>query len=77
MSHFEVGNIVETNDAYFERFGRRVFGKVINIHPKPPRGVTIILCQNQTGKAIPEYYDHAVIFNTSDLRLCKSQISSK
>lgn len=54
----------KTNAAYFEQYGRRVYGEIVESHEGT---FSIMLVTEQEGKAIPEYTGNQVIFVTRDL----------
>ena len=60
----EVGKNVTTNAGYVKRFGRRVFGTVIDIHED---AVCVVNVKKQVGNIIPEHTGNNVVFLVRDL----------
>jgi hypothetical protein len=70
---FPPGTKVETNDEYFEKFGRRVKGVSVAIGsaPLPPSEITFVRWESQEGNVIPEHQNQIVLMMSKDLRLQK------
>jgi hypothetical protein len=62
---------VQTNEAYFRKFGRRAIGTTISV-PMPtdteqPKEFTFMKWEQQFGNVIPEHYNQVVLMMTEDL----------
>lgn len=72
MHSFPVGTKVETNEVYFEKFGRRVVGVSAEMPIKPSNRLmpilTAVRCEYQEGNAVKEYLGNVVVMLTSDLK---------
>ena len=58
------GTKAKTNAAYFEQYGRVVYGEIMEEHKGQ---FCIMLVTEQEGKAIPAYTGNPVVFVTKDL----------
>jgi hypothetical protein len=65
---FEEGTKVRTNEEYFKRFNRVVYGTV-KVHPNVPSPpeVTLVLWEKQEGQQIPVHTGNVVVMMTKDL----------
>ena len=67
------GQQVKTNDDYFEKLGRRVYGTVVEFVSEPvlgvvqPEEVIIVRWDRQEGRAIKEHQGQNVIMLRTDL----------
>lgn len=68
---------METNEEYFEMYGRNVVGTVMEysmIKPPPPPGIVLVQWERQEGNAIPEHSDNVVFMLTRDLRIIEEEM---
>lgn len=74
---FLVGTKVQTNQQYFNLFGRKVVGEVVE-HPEIPPSdhVTLVRWKYQEGNEIPEHLNNIVAMMARDLEIY-NEINSK
>jgi hypothetical protein len=65
---FPPGTKVETNDEYFELFGRKVKGVSVAMNPLPPKEITLVRWEYQEGNIIPEHQNQIVLMMSKYLR---------
>jgi hypothetical protein len=70
MHPFPPGTRVETNQKYFELFGRRVKGVSVAIEslPLPPSEITFVRWEYQEGNVIPEHQNQIVMMMSKYLQ---------
>ncbi|MFB5758908.1 hypothetical protein [Paenibacillus medicaginis] len=63
------GTKVMTNDDYYNKYGRRIFGVVESEIDSDNETVTCIQVMNQQGRVIPEHQEKLVIMMIDDLEI--------
>lgn len=71
MHPFPVGTRVETNEAYFKQFGRKVIGTSVAMNPMPPNEITIVRWEFQEGNINPDHAGNNVLMMSKDLQIYK------
>lgn len=74
MHPFPASTKVETNQTYFNRFGRKVIGESVEMHLSPPDDITAVKWLHQEGNIIPEHQNNVVLMMSKDLILHSQEI---
>jgi hypothetical protein len=67
------GTKVKTNQQYFDKLGRNVFGIVENNIDTSNPTVTVIRVMHQIGNIIPEHHEQLVVMLKDDLEIVASE----
>lgn len=61
--------LVKTNEEYYAKFGRTMWGTLVHVNDPADPVVGVILCNHQEGKIIPEYTNSNVLMLIRDLEV--------
>ena len=68
------GTKVKTNQGYFDKFGRMIYGVIENnVDPNNP-SVTMVRVKDQEGNVIIEHQNQLLVMMKKDLEIVESEI---